>query len=40
MTYDKDWEVHLALEDPDDPIHAHIDQQLKIDEEESEEIDD
>jgi hypothetical protein len=27
--YDKDWEVQKALEDPSDPIHAHIDQQLE-----------
>jgi heat shock protein HspQ len=41
--YDKDWEVHLALEDPNDPIHDYIAEQLKKqdekDEEESEEND-
>jgi len=29
MSYDKDWEVHLALEDPNDPIHDHIAKQLE-----------
>lgn len=29
MGYDKDWEIHLALNDPDDPIHEHIEARLK-----------
>ena len=29
MSYDKDWEVHLALEDPNDPIHDYIANQLE-----------
>lgn len=33
MSYDKDWEVHLALNNPHDPIHGYIEEQLKKDEE-------
>ena len=29
MSYDKDWEVHLALNNPLDPIHGYIEEQLK-----------
>jgi hypothetical protein len=27
--YDKDWEVHLALNDPLDPIHGYIEDYLE-----------
>lgn len=33
MSYDKDWEVHLALQNPNDPIHDYIAEQLKADDE-------
>jgi hypothetical protein len=33
MAYDKDWEVHLALQDPNDPIHDHIAKQLEEEDE-------
>ena len=29
--YDKDWEVHLALSNPLDPIHGYIEDYLKKD---------
>jgi hypothetical protein len=32
MSYDKDWEVHQALENPNDPIHGYIDDYLKREE--------
>lgn len=39
MGYDKDWEVHLALQDPNDPIHDYIAEQLKADDEQREKED-
>lgn len=30
--YDKDWEVHLALNDPLDPIHRYMEDSLKEEE--------
>lgn len=38
MGYDKDWEVHLALNDPNDPIHGHIEEQLEMSKVVSEEM--
>ncbi|MET0528974.1 MAG: hypothetical protein ABW003_11650 [Microvirga sp.] len=29
MSYDKDWEVHLALNDPHDPIHDYMEQSVQ-----------
>ena len=34
--YDKDWEVHLALQNPLDPIHEIIDKHLEADDKEEE----
>jgi hypothetical protein len=31
MGYDKDWEVYLALDDPNDPIHGYIEDQIEVD---------